>query len=89
MPGMAGMSRMRYRVFLPWNAAGGIVWGAGCVLLGYAFASALAVVARYLTWAPLAALALVVAAWLALKWRERRRDQRAAAEYRATETSDR
>ncbi len=41
MPSMAGMSGMRYRTFLVWNAAGGLVWGAGCVFFGYAFASAL------------------------------------------------
>ena len=34
MPSMAGMSGMRYRTFLLWNAAGGIVWAPGCVLLG-------------------------------------------------------
>ena len=34
---MAGMSGMHYPTFLRWNAAGGILWGTGCVLLGYAF----------------------------------------------------
>lgn len=27
MPGIAGLSQMRYRVFLLWNALGGIAWG--------------------------------------------------------------
>lgn len=36
MPGLAGTSGMPYRTFLTWNAAGGIVWGAGFTLLGYA-----------------------------------------------------
>lgn len=36
VPTIAGLSRMPYRVFLPWNAAGGIVWAPGFVLLGYA-----------------------------------------------------
>ena len=35
MPGLAGLSRMRYRTFLPWNALGGLVWGVGFCLLGY------------------------------------------------------
>ena len=35
MPGLAGVSRMRYPVFLLFNATGGIVWGIGFVLLGY------------------------------------------------------
>src|SRR5664279_1909836 len=33
-PGLAGLSRMRYRRFLAYNAAGGVVWGIGVVLLG-------------------------------------------------------
>jgi membrane-associated protein len=35
MPGLAGTARMPYRRFLVWNAAGGLVWGAGFTLLGY------------------------------------------------------
>jgi len=35
MPALAGISHMPYRRFLPWNAAGGLVWGAGFVLLGF------------------------------------------------------
>ena len=60
MPAMAGMSAMRYRTFLLWNAVGGIIWGSGCVLLGWAFASALHRLEQYLTWAPLIALLVLV-----------------------------
>lgn len=60
MPSMAGMSEMRYRTFLLWNAVGGIIWGGGCVLLGWAFASALHRLEQYLTWAPLVALAVLI-----------------------------
>lgn len=35
MPALAGTSRMPYRKFLAYNAAGGISWGAGFVLLGF------------------------------------------------------
>ena len=35
VPALAGMSRMPYRTFLPWNAAGGVIWAPGFVLLGY------------------------------------------------------
>jgi membrane-associated protein len=35
IPALAGASRMRYRTFLGFNAAGGITWGVGCVVLGY------------------------------------------------------
>ncbi len=81
MPGMAGMSTMRYRTFLPWNAAGGLVWGAGCVLLGYAFASALSTVEHYLTWAPVVAFAVLGAGWITFKLRERRRNRSEDAEF--------
>jgi membrane-associated protein len=35
VPGLAGMSSMPYRIFLPANATGGILWGTGFCLLGY------------------------------------------------------
>ena len=35
IPGLAGMSRLRYRTFLAYNAAGGVCWATLCVLLGY------------------------------------------------------
>jgi membrane protein DedA with SNARE-associated domain len=35
IPGLAGLSRMPYRIFLPANAAGGVCWGVLYVLLGY------------------------------------------------------
>jgi membrane protein DedA with SNARE-associated domain len=35
MPGLAGLSEMRYRTFLLWNAIGGIVWGITFSLVGY------------------------------------------------------
>lgn len=35
MPALAGISGMHYRCFLAFNLAGGVVWGAGFVLLGY------------------------------------------------------
>ena len=75
VPSMAGMSGMRYRTFVLWNAAGGIIWGAGCVLLGYAFASALSRVEKYLTWGPLAVLAVLVAGFAMFELRRRRRDR--------------
>ena len=36
MPALAGTARMRYSTFLVYNASGGLVWGIGFVLLGYA-----------------------------------------------------
>jgi membrane-associated protein len=80
MPSMAGMSGMRYRTFLVWNAIGGMTWATGCVLLGYAFATALDVVGQTLTWAPLAILVVVVAVAVTLHIRrERRQDDEGEA----------
>lgn len=36
VPGLVGMSDVRYRVFLVYNAVGGLLWGIGYTLLGYA-----------------------------------------------------
>lgn len=89
VPSMAGMSGMRYRTFLAWNASGGLIWAPACVLLGYAFSKSLDVVGRTLTWAPLIILALVVAVYLTLHLRKRRRERaeaRAFAEANAEAT---
>ena len=75
VPSMAGMSGMRYRTFLVWNAAGGLIWAPGCVLLGYAFSTSLNTVGKALTWAPLAVLAVVVLVYLVLHLRKRRRER--------------
>jgi membrane-associated protein len=81
VPSMAGMSGMRYRTFLAWNATGGLIWAPGCVLLGYAFSTSLNVVGKTLTWAPLAVLAIVVAVYLGLHIRKRRRERAEATAF--------
>jgi membrane protein DedA with SNARE-associated domain len=71
-PGLAGLSGMRYRRFLAWNAAGGLVWGVGCVVAGYVAGSSYEQVAGYLgQGGAVAAAAFVVVALLA--WRVTRR----------------
>ena len=35
IPALAGMAHMPYLRFLTFNAAGGLVWGTGCVILGF------------------------------------------------------
>jgi membrane protein DedA with SNARE-associated domain len=74
MPGLAGLSRMRYRRFLAWNAAGGLVWGVGVVALGYAAGSSYQ---RVEHWLGGAGAAVVVALLLAtlVTWRVRRHRQ--------------
>lgn len=79
VPSMSGMSGMRYRTFLIWNATGGLIWAPGCVLLGYAFSKSLNTVGKTLTWVPLALLAVVVVGYVAMHIRKRR-TERAEAE---------
>ncbi|MFM7045449.1 MAG: DedA family protein [Ilumatobacteraceae bacterium] len=35
VPTIAGVSNMTYRTFVTYNVIGGVIWGAGCTLLGY------------------------------------------------------
>jgi membrane-associated protein len=80
---LAGMNRMRWTVFLPWNALGGIGWACSVVFsiyfLGGAAERALGVVG------PVAAGLVVVLIGLLLVWRWRR--QRAAVPVEARRTS--
>src|SRR5664279_5189821 len=87
MPSMAGMSGMRYRTFLVWNAAGGVIWAPGCVLLGYAFANALGVIGSTLTWAPLAILAAIVVVAVCVHIRRRRREGAEASAFAESDAS--
>ncbi|MGI8679824.1 MAG: DedA family protein [Jatrophihabitans sp.] len=86
MPSMAGMSGMKYRTFLLWNALGGLVWAPGCVLLGYGFASALGVVGQTLTWAPLAVLSVVIVGYAGIHLRKRKREKTEAAAFAEADT---
>jgi membrane protein DedA with SNARE-associated domain/membrane-associated phospholipid phosphatase len=60
VPGLAGMSGVHYPTFLAFNAAGGIVWGAGFALLGYLGAASYHRVERYASRAGLIILAVIV-----------------------------
>ncbi len=73
VPTLAGAARMPYLTFLPWNAAGGTVWGGGCVLLGYAFARSLSTVERYLQLSGVVVVAVVITVWVAVHVLRKRR----------------
>jgi len=83
VPGLAGMSGMRYRRFIAWNALGGIVWGIGCVTIGWVAGNSFARVESAAgTAAAIVVAVIVVAAVVYWVVRRRRRD---AAEERAAE----
>ncbi len=71
MPAAAGAAKMRYRTFVLYNMAGGIIWGVGYCLLGYLAGSAYAVVERRVGVGLAIALAVVIVA-VALVWAVRR-----------------
>jgi membrane protein DedA with SNARE-associated domain len=60
MPALAGTARMPYLRFLAYNAAGGILWGASVVTVGYLAGRSYTKVEHVFGWAAAAAVALVV-----------------------------
>ena len=78
VPALAGMSRMPYRTFLPWNAAGGLIWAPGFVFLGYLAGSSYRQVERIAGRASLLLLIVVVVVGgvvLAARWVARHPDR--------------
>jgi membrane protein DedA with SNARE-associated domain len=75
VPGLTGMSGMRYRTFLTFNALGGIAWGTTFVLIGYAAGRSYAAVARTIGTYSLIIVGFVVAAVAVLVVIRRRRER--------------
>jgi membrane protein DedA with SNARE-associated domain len=75
VPGISGMSGMRYPVFLLFNALGGVAWGTTFVMVGYAAGAAYATIARRIGLYSLAVVGLLVVAgaiWIVLRRRKRK-----------------
>ena len=79
MPGIAGLSQMRYRVFLFWNALGGIAWGVTYSLVGYFAGASYEKVASTIGKGTAVVVAVLVVALL-VAWQVRRRRRDRAAE---------
>lgn len=78
MPALAGTSRMHYPTFLAFNVASGLVWGAGCVLLGFLAGNSYEVVVKAVGQDIIAAVAAAVVIAL-IVWKIRKsRDERVA-----------
>jgi membrane protein DedA with SNARE-associated domain len=71
MTALAGLSGMRYRVFLPWNAIGGIAWGATAVTAGYLAGESYHRVEKWLGRGAAGIVALIVVVAIAV-WAVRR-----------------
>jgi membrane protein DedA with SNARE-associated domain len=81
MPALAGTSRMPYGRFLAYNAAGGIVWGIGFILLGFLAGNSYEAVAKA-AGRDLAVVVAIVAVAALIAWHvrsRRRRERRRAA----------
>jgi len=79
MPGLAGLSQMRYRTFLAWNALGGVAWGVTYSLVGYFAGASYEKVASTIGKGSAVVIAVVVVAALVV-WRVRRRRRESAEE---------
>ena len=84
MPGIAGLSRMHYPVFLFWNALGGIAWGITFSLVGYFAGASYEKVASTIGKGAAVVVVLLVVAGLVV-WRVRKRRQQGAEPPTATD----
>jgi membrane-associated protein len=75
VPGLAGISSMPYRIFLPANAAGGLIWGTGFCLLGYVLGHAYTKVEHASGIASDVLLGLIAVVIIVLAVRRRRREK--------------
>lgn len=73
VPGLAGMARIPYGRFLAFNVAGGALWAAAFVVLGYVVGSQYKLVERNATLVGLGLLVVVAAALLLRRRRNRGR----------------
>lgn len=88
MPALAGTSRMPYLKFLAFNAAGGLVWGVGFVLLGFLAGNSYKKIAD--TVGPIAAgvvVAIVIVAIIVWQVRKHRAERVTEGEVPAPEES--
>jgi membrane-associated protein len=79
IPGLAGMSGLRYRVFLFYNALGGLIWGVGYTLLGYVVGLSFERILKEVGLWSLAFVAGVVVVAVAVRLLLRRRERRRLA----------
>ena len=87
MPALAGTARMPYPRFLAFNAAGGLVWGTGAVLVGYLAGNSYGRVEKTVGRGAAVAVA-VIALGALIVWRVRRRRAEAAREGLRDEPAD-
>jgi len=75
IPGLAGMSGLRYRTFLFWNVLGGVCWGVGYTLLGYVVGLSFERILREVGLWSLVVVGVLVVGVVVFEVRRRRRDR--------------
>ena len=92
IPALAGMSGLRYRVFLFYNAIGGLIWGVGYTLLGFivgvSFQHILSTIGEWSIAVVGGVILIALVVSVVLKMRERSRTSGAAADPEGTEVSE-
>jgi membrane-associated protein len=77
IPGLAGVSGVRYRTFLFYNAMGGLIWGVGYTLLGYVVGVSFSRILESVgLWSLAVVAAVVVVAVVSWAWLRRREVRR-------------
>jgi len=88
MPGLAGMSRLRYRTFFIANALGGLVWGIAFTMLGYALGSAYHKAEKYAGWVSTALLIAILLLAVGLYVRNKRRENTEELTFEASDAEE-
>ena len=89
IPGLAGMSGLRYRTFLFWNVLGGICWGVGYTLLGYVVGLSFERILTQIGLWSLAVVGVLVVGVVVFEVRRRRRERaRIQRELEVLDTED-
>ena len=81
VPGLCGVSEMRYRTFATWNMLGGAVWATGFVLLGYFAGAGWHQVEHYASVASWIFVGVIVAAVAGLLLLKHRAEKRAGERF--------
>ncbi|MFC1412059.1 DedA family protein [Streptacidiphilus sp. N1-12] len=81
VPGLCGVSDMRYRTFATWNVLGGAVWASGFVLLGYFAGASWHRVEHYASLASWILVGVIVVAVAGLLLLKHRAEKRAGARF--------
>lgn len=81
VPGLCGVSAMRYRTFALWNVLGGVVWATGFVLLGYFAGAGWHRVEHYASVASWIVVGVVVVGIAGLLYLKHRSEKKASARF--------